>query len=515
MTTEVRARLGAKLAEITPGRHRRVLLHQRRRRGQRERLQDRARGHRPSEDPGALPLVPRRHRRRRSRPPAIRAAGASRRCRASCTCSTRITASRAAGTTRRRRCAYLEEVIQLEGPHTIAAFILETVTGTNGILVPPDGYLQGVRALCDKYGILMIADEVMSGFGRTGKWFADRALGRRARHDHDGQGADELLHPARRRRHAPAASRITSRTRCFPGGLTYSSHPLACAAALATIAVYEEDGLIARAQQTGELLADAARRPRGAASVGRRRPLDRPLRHRRAGAQPADARADGAVQRHVARDGGARQVLPRRRALHASSAGTTSSPTRRCASPRTSCARGSRSSTAAWRSRTRPFFRRRGRSLDRPSPAGGPEDPPLRTVRQRREGPGEDAVPVAIASGDAYSSGRWLTPPRQGMKIIAVGATRDMNSESWYARLIMRPAPGRGASQAAATASTIAGAQRAGGSALIGSTRTVDAAARGDRRAGAPRWRPSTASRRASVDVADVDLEPRRGSARC
>jgi taurine--2-oxoglutarate transaminase len=67
---------------------------------------------------------------------------------------------------------YLEEVIQLEGPQTIAAFILETVSGTNGVLVPPDGYLQGVRALCDKYGILMIADEVMAGFGRTGKWFA-------------------------------------------------------------------------------------------------------------------------------------------------------------------------------------------------------------------------------------------------------------------------------------------------------------------------------------------------------
>src|ERR1700720_3745767 len=66
----------------------------------------------------------------------------------------------------------LEEVIQLEGPQTIAAFILETVTGTNGILVPPDGYMQGVRALCDKYGILMIADEVMAGFGRTGEWFA-------------------------------------------------------------------------------------------------------------------------------------------------------------------------------------------------------------------------------------------------------------------------------------------------------------------------------------------------------
>ena len=64
----------------------------------------------------------------------------------------------------------------LEGPQTIAAFILETVVGTNGILVPPDGYLQGVRALCDKYGILMIADEVMAGFGRTGEWFAGRSL---------------------------------------------------------------------------------------------------------------------------------------------------------------------------------------------------------------------------------------------------------------------------------------------------------------------------------------------------
>src|SRR2546422_1291855 len=66
----------------------------------------------------------------------------------------------------------IEEIIQLEGPHTIAAFILETVVGTNGILIPPDGYMQGLRKLCDKYGILMIADEVMAGFGRTGEWFS-------------------------------------------------------------------------------------------------------------------------------------------------------------------------------------------------------------------------------------------------------------------------------------------------------------------------------------------------------
>ena len=148
---------------------------------------------------------------------------------------------------------YLEEVIQLEGPHTIAAFILETVTGTNGVLVPPDGYLQGVRALCDKHGILMIADEVMSGFGRTGKWFAI---------EHWGVVPDMItmakgltssyiqLGAVGIRRHLADHFK----DKMFPGGLTYSSHPVACAAALATIAVYEEDGLIAKAQQTGELL---------------------------------------------------------------------------------------------------------------------------------------------------------------------------------------------------------------------------------------------------------------------
>ena len=177
MATEPRARLGAKLAEITPGRHRRLLLHERRRRGERKRVQDRARVHRPAEDPGALPLVSRRHGRARSPRPASRGAGARRRCRASCTCSIRITASSAAGTRPRNRSRYLEEVIQLEGPQTIAAFILESVTGTNGILIPPDGYLQGVRALCDKHGILMIADEVMCGLRPHGRVVRDRTTG--------------------------------------------------------------------------------------------------------------------------------------------------------------------------------------------------------------------------------------------------------------------------------------------------------------------------------------------------
>jgi taurine--2-oxoglutarate transaminase len=160
---------------------------------------------------------------------------------------------------------YLAEVIQLEGPHTIAAFILESVTGTNGILIPPDGYMQGVRALCDKYGILMIADEVMSGFGRTGRWFAIEHWG----------VVPDMITMAKGLTSAyvqlgavgvrqPIAD--TFKDKPFPGGLTYSSHPLACAAALATLAVYEEDDLIARAARTGTLMADlladlAARHP--------------------------------------------------------------------------------------------------------------------------------------------------------------------------------------------------------------------------------------------------------------
>lgn len=151
--------------------------------------------------------------------------------------------------------ATLEEVIQLEGPHTIAAFFLETVTGTNGILVPPDGYLQGVRDLCTKHGILMVADEVMAGFGRTGRWFAV---------DHWNVVPD-LLTMAKGLTSAyvplgavglrrAIAEHFTDRV--FFGGLTYNSHPLACAAALATLDVYEEDKLIDRARERGALMTE-------------------------------------------------------------------------------------------------------------------------------------------------------------------------------------------------------------------------------------------------------------------
>jgi taurine--2-oxoglutarate transaminase len=168
---------------------------------------------------------------------------------------------------------YLDEVVQLEGPHTIAAILVEPVTGTNGVLVPPDGYLQGIRALCDRHGILLIADEVMTGFGRTGTWFAVEHW----------NVVPDLITMAKGLTSAYVQlgavgmrQKIadTFQDRPFPGGLTYGSHPVACAAALATIAVYEEDGLIDRARRLGVVMAErladlAARHP----SVGAVRSL--------------------------------------------------------------------------------------------------------------------------------------------------------------------------------------------------------------------------------------------------
>src|SRR5499433_1417231 len=148
--------------------------------------------------------------------------------------------------------AMIEEIIQLEGPHTIAAFILETVVGTNGILIPPDGYLEGVRGLCDKYGILMIADEVMAGFGRTGEWFAI---------DH-WKVVPDIITMAKGLTSAYVQLGAVGMTRKiaehftsspFPSGLTYNSHTLGCATALAAIRVIEEDGLIERARKRGYL----------------------------------------------------------------------------------------------------------------------------------------------------------------------------------------------------------------------------------------------------------------------
>jgi len=149
--------------------------------------------------------------------------------------------------------ARTEEIIQLEGPNTIAAIIVEPVTGTNGILIPPDGYMQGLRALCDQYGILLIADEVMAGFGRTGEWFSV---------DH-WKVEPDLISMAKGLTSAYVQLGAVGMRRqiadhfaknVFYGGLTYNSHPLACAAALATIAVYEEDNLIEHARDMGVVM---------------------------------------------------------------------------------------------------------------------------------------------------------------------------------------------------------------------------------------------------------------------
>ncbi len=149
--------------------------------------------------------------------------------------------------------ARTEEIIELEGPKTIAAIIVEPVTGTNGVLVPPDGYMQGLRELCDRHGIMLIADEVMAGFGRTGEWFAV---------DH-WKVVPDLISMAKGLTSAYVQLGAVGMRRgiadhfqknVFYGGLTYNSHPIACAAALATIAVYEEDGLIERARSMGTVM---------------------------------------------------------------------------------------------------------------------------------------------------------------------------------------------------------------------------------------------------------------------
>lgn len=150
-----------------------------------------------------------------------------------------------------RALAHLADTIMVEGAQGIAAILLETVVGANGILVPPDGYLQGVRSLCDAHGIVLIADEVMAGFGRCGEWFAvDRW-----------NVVPDLITFAKgvNSGYVPLGGVIMSEaisanfaTRAYPGGLTYSGHPLACAAAVACIGVYKEEGLLARARWMGD-----------------------------------------------------------------------------------------------------------------------------------------------------------------------------------------------------------------------------------------------------------------------
>jgi taurine---2-oxoglutarate transaminase len=151
---------------------------------------------------------------------------------------------------------HLEEILQYEGAHTVAAVILETVVGTNGVIVPPDGYLQSIRETCDKHGILLILDEVMAGFGRTGRWFACE----------NWDVVPDILTVAKgiNSGYVPLGAMIVSepvadqlRDRFLAGGLTYSGHPLACAAAVASIEAFQEEGIVENAADHGTYLAEA------------------------------------------------------------------------------------------------------------------------------------------------------------------------------------------------------------------------------------------------------------------
>lgn len=150
-----------------------------------------------------------------------------------------------------RALEHLEQTILLEGPSTIAAIIIETVVGTNGVLVPPPGYLPGVRELCDRHGILYIADEVMVGFGRLGEWFGIDAYGATPDLISFAKGVNSGYVPLGG---VVISDRIASHfdTTPFPGGLTYSGHPLACAAGVATFEVFERDGILERVRDLGE-----------------------------------------------------------------------------------------------------------------------------------------------------------------------------------------------------------------------------------------------------------------------
>jgi len=149
-----------------------------------------------------------------------------------------------------RALEHLENVLMVEGPQTIAMIALETVVGTNGILVPPDGYLQGVRDLCNKHGIVMMCDEVMAGFGRCGEWFAVNKWNVTPDLICFAKGVNSGYLPLGG---VVISQKIadTFKDRAFPGGLTYSGHPLSCAAAVASINIFKEEKIVEHARMLG------------------------------------------------------------------------------------------------------------------------------------------------------------------------------------------------------------------------------------------------------------------------
>jgi taurine--2-oxoglutarate transaminase len=150
---------------------------------------------------------------------------------------------------------HLEEILMYEGPQNVAAVMMETVTGTNGVIVPPEGYLRSIREVCDRHGILLVLDEVMAGFGRTGKWFAC---------EHWDVVPDVITFAKGvNSGYVPLGGMIVSdrvfewlKDSFFAGGLTYSGHPLACAAGVASIEAFRDEGIVENAAAIGELLAE-------------------------------------------------------------------------------------------------------------------------------------------------------------------------------------------------------------------------------------------------------------------
>jgi taurine--2-oxoglutarate transaminase len=153
---------------------------------------------------------------------------------------------------------HLEEILQYEGPQTVAAVFMETVTGTNGVIPPPDGYLQAIREVCDRHGILLVLDEVMAGFGRTGRWFACE----------NWDVVPDIITVAKgiNSGYVPLGAMIFRkpladwvRDKFFPGGLTYAGHPLACASAVASIEAFREEGVVENASEVGAYLGERLR----------------------------------------------------------------------------------------------------------------------------------------------------------------------------------------------------------------------------------------------------------------
>ena len=154
---------------------------------------------------------------------------------------------------------HLEEILQYENPETVAAVVLETVTGTNGLIYPPEGYLKSIREVCDKYGILLILDEVMAGFGRTGEWFACNHWDVTPDILITAKGLNSGYVPL-------GAMTVNERisewlmTNKFWGGLTYAGHPLACASGVASIKAMQEENVLDNARAMGRRLDAGLRR---------------------------------------------------------------------------------------------------------------------------------------------------------------------------------------------------------------------------------------------------------------